>query len=76
MNFFFLTWISYEHELHVYSSPSFIKINRRIPAICIFTCRVEHGVNPDQLATYKPADLDRHRFQNRIYSSSSSYIKG
>ena len=35
-----------------------------------------NGVDPDQLATYKPADLDRHRFQNRIHSGSASYIKG
>ena len=33
------------------------------------TIRVENSVDPDQLASEKPADLDLHCFQNRIYLS-------
>ena len=29
--------------------------------------RLENSVDPDQLASEKPADLDLHCFQNRIY---------
>ena len=31
------------------------------------TSRVENSVDPDQLASQKPADLDLHCFQSRIY---------
>ena len=37
----------------------------RIPYIC----RVSNSVDPDQLASQKPADLDLHCFKNRIYPS-------
>ena len=29
---------------------------------------MENSVNPDLLASQKPADLDLHYFQNRIYA--------
>ena len=32
----------------------------------VFTSRVGNSVDPDQLASQKPADLDLHCFQNRI----------
>ena len=32
----------------------------------VLTSRVENSVNPDQLASEKPADLDLHCFQTRI----------
>ena len=35
----------------------------------VFTSRVETSADPDQLASEKPADLDQHRFPNRIYPS-------
>ena len=31
-----------------------------------FTSQLENSVDPDQLASEKPADLDLHCFQNRI----------
>ena len=34
----------------------------------VFTNTVENSVDPDQLASHKPADLDLHCFQNRIYT--------
>ena len=33
----------------------------------LFTSRVERSVDPDQLASQKPADQDQHSFQNSIY---------
>ena len=33
----------------------------------IFTSRGRNSVDPDQLASQKPADPDLHCFQNRIY---------
>ena len=36
----------------------------------VFTGRVENSVDPDQLASQKPADLDLHCFQNRQYLGS------
>ena len=39
-----------------------------IPVItCAFANRVENSVDPDQLASQKPADLNLHCFQNWIY---------
>ena len=35
-----------------------------------FTNRVKNSVDPDQLASEKPADLDAHCFQNLIYPGS------
>ena len=36
--------------------------------ICsIFTSSLENSVDPDQLASKKPADLDLNWFQSRIY---------
>ena len=32
-----------------------------------FISRVDNSVDPDQLASQEPADLDLHCFQNRIY---------
>ena len=32
-----------------------------------FTSKVENSVDPDQLASQKPADLDLHSFQDSIY---------
>ena len=47
---------------------------RFYPMICkivcykhVFTRGVENSVDPDQLASEKPADLDLHCFQNRKY---------
>ena len=37
--------------------------------IHLFTSRVENSADPDQLASKKPADLDQHRFPNKIYPS-------
>ena len=37
----------------------------------IFECRVENSVDPDQLTSQVPADIDLHRFQNRIYMGSA-----
>ena len=36
----------------------------------VFTTRVENSVDPDQLASEKPADLDLHCFQNRTEPDS------
>ena len=36
----------------------------------VFMSIVENSVDPDQLASEKPADLDQHRFLNRIYSKT------
>ena len=33
----------------------------------VFISRVENSADPDQLASEQPADLDQHRFPNRIY---------
>ena len=33
-----------------------------------FTSRVENSVNPDQLASQKPVDLDLHCFQTKMYN--------
>ena len=33
----------------------------------VFTSRVENSVDPDQLASQKPADQDLHCFRNGIY---------
>ena len=33
----------------------------------VFTSKGENSVDPDQLASQKPADLDLHCFQNWIY---------
>ena len=33
----------------------------------VFKSRLENSVDPDQLASVKPADLDLHCFQNKIY---------
>ena len=53
-----------------HSSPIYILLNRRIQIIDIlFTSRVQNRVDPDQLASEKPADLDLHSFQNRVYPS-------
>ena len=32
-----------------------------------FTSKFENSVDPNQLASQKPADLDLHCFQNRVY---------
>ena len=33
--------------------------------------RLENSVDPDQLVSKKPADLDLHCFENRIYPNSA-----
>ena len=33
----------------------------------VFTGNVENSVDPDQLVSKKPADLDLHNFQRRLY---------
>ena len=38
-----------------------------------FTCNVKGIVEPDQLASEKPADLDLHCFQNGIYLDSARF---
>ena len=35
----------------------------------LFTSRAENSVDPDQLASQKPADLDLHCFKNVVYLS-------
>ena len=50
--------------------PNFCSINFNTgfqSLVCFFTSRVGNSVDPDQLASEKPADLDLHCFQNRIY---------
>ena len=41
----------------------------------VFTSRVENIVDPDQLASQKPADLDLLCFQNGIYLSRYIMVK-
>ena len=36
-------------------------------AAALFTIKLENNVDPDQLASKKPADPDQHHFQNGIY---------
>ena len=48
--------------------PNFHQIS--LPDLCdrhVFTSRAENSVDPDQLAFLKPAELNLHCFQNRIY---------
>ena len=48
----------------LHSSP----IAHIIPVISIFSTRsVENCVDPDQLASQKPADQDLHCFKNRMH---------
>ena len=57
-------WIIY--VLH--SSPFFIKLTYPTSLQDFnFYKQLENSVDPDQLASEKPADLDLHGFQNRIY---------
>ena len=52
------------------SSPIFLKIKSNYSSyMLVFTSRMENSVDPDQLASQKPADLDLHCFQDRIFSS-------
>ena len=37
----------------------------------VFTIKVENSVDPDQLASQKPADQYLHCFQNKIYLCST-----
>ena len=64
------------HGLHY--SPIFIQLTCTIPFIStylhaiinpmlVMMMRMEYSVGPDQLASEKPADLDLHCFQNRLY---------
>ena len=39
----------------------------------VSTSRVENSVDPDQLASQKPADLNLHCFQNRISLGTACY---
>ena len=48
--------------LVLHSSPISIGLNHRIP----FTGRSENSVDPDQLASWKPADMDLHCVQKGI----------
>ena len=43
----------------------------RFQLLNLFTTRVKSRVDPDQLASEKPADLDLHCFQNRIQPGSA-----
>ena len=58
-------------DIYVQHSSSInIQLNCRIRIIDIlFTSLVENSVDPDQLASKKPADLDLHSFHNRMYPS-------
>ena len=57
---------------HVHSRSIIIGFNSHDPRLLhAFTSRVEKSVDPDQLASEKPADLDLHCFQNRIYPGSA-----
>ena len=56
----------------LHSSPIFIMlICRTFSNKHAFISSVEKSVDPDQLASEKPADLDLHCFQNRIYRGSA-----
>ena len=54
--------------------PNFCLINLQDGSIFwhVLTSRVESSVDPDQLASQKPADLDLHCFQNRTYQGLAS----
>ena len=52
--------------------PIFIQVTCIISVISMYTSRVENSVNPDQLASEKPADLDSQCFQNSIHLDSAS----
>ena len=55
----------------------FIRLNCRIPANgVLFTSRVDNNVDPDQLASQKPADLGPHCFQNKSTVRVISMKKG
>ena len=55
-----------------YTSPQFFTFNLQDSSYKhLFTRRAENSVDPDQLASEKPADLDPHFFQNRIYPDSA-----
>ena len=57
-----------------HSSPICSQLTCRLPIICMcFQNRVENSVNPDQLASVEPADLDLNCFQNRIYPGFTVY---
>ena len=44
---------------------------------CIYKQIIENSVDPDQLASHeKPADLDLHCFQNRIFLGSAFMVLG
>ena len=60
-----------DFKLH---SPNFIHLQDFI-YFAVVTSREENNVDPDQLASLKPADLDLHCFQNRIYGYSGVMIK-
>ena len=47
--------------------PNSYKISVRVPIISMYLqAEGENGVDPDQLASEKPADQDVHCFQNKI----------
>ena len=59
----FLTLILLNVLIILYSSPIFIQSTCQIS----FASRVENYVDPDQLASQKPADIDLHCFQKTGY---------
>ena len=43
------------------------EILEHLPCYNTLTSRVENNVDPNQLTSLKPADMDEHCFQNMIY---------
>ena len=61
------------YNLYTTFSPNFFpNLTCLIPFISMLL-HVENSVDPDQLASEKPADLDLHCFQNRIYPGLTWY---
>ena len=70
-----MTHLNPNNSGHFYvlqSSFNFYHINLKDSSYWhILTSKVENSVDPGQLASQKPADLDLHCFQNRIYPGST-----
>ena len=67
-------FVGYFYVLH--SSSRFINLQES-SYYHVFASRVENSVNPDQLASEKPADQDLHCFQNQknqVQSGKGKYL--
>ena len=51
--------------------PNFYPIHFKDSSYYMYLQVVENSVDPDQLASEKPADQDLHCFQNRLYLGSA-----